>query len=227
MKNNLKKGFTLIELLVVIAIIAILAAILIPGLNDVTRTAYRTESRANLSTIGKALFMFTNDNNFNLPKVYRSQRATIEGTDPKNGHLAKVLAPYTTTDFNALSNTKKVNPAFVDQAFAKAIGAGSKKTLQGFLDANRSFYRYAANRYDVGGEPYPWAQTSQNYVRSVGDIQAPGETWALTDADLVLGGVWTTLQNPVHGDRRVTLYFDSSVRDTPTDPALFDYGTGY
>jgi len=56
-----RKGFTLVELLVVIAIIALLMGILMPALNKVRQLADRVFCGANLSGIGKAILVYTND----------------------------------------------------------------------------------------------------------------------------------------------------------------------
>lgn len=58
-----KKGFTLIELLVVIAIIALLLAILLPGLNKVKDSAKSLVCRTNIRslTTGLKLHVESND----------------------------------------------------------------------------------------------------------------------------------------------------------------------
>ncbi|HTV41749.1 MAG TPA: prepilin-type N-terminal cleavage/methylation domain-containing protein [Candidatus Sulfotelmatobacter sp.] len=59
---EINKAFTLIELLVVIAIIAILAAILLPVLNQAKVRAANTLSAANLRQLDQAWLMYTPDN---------------------------------------------------------------------------------------------------------------------------------------------------------------------
>src|SRR5438876_1307668 len=54
-------GFTLVELLVVIAIIAILAALLLPGLRRAKESALSAACRNNLRQIGIALNLYTGE----------------------------------------------------------------------------------------------------------------------------------------------------------------------
>ncbi len=64
-----KKGFTLVELLVVIAVIAILAALLLPVLQEAIEKAKQATCMANLKQLGVALYMYENDNNGFIPPL--------------------------------------------------------------------------------------------------------------------------------------------------------------
>ena len=64
-----KRGFTLVELLVVIAIIALLMGILMPALARVRQLAFRMVCGTNLSGIGKAMLIYANDYEDELPRA--------------------------------------------------------------------------------------------------------------------------------------------------------------
>jgi len=64
-----RKGFTLVELLVVIAIIAMLMGILMPALARVRQIAFRLTCGTNLSGIGKAMLIYANDYEDELPRA--------------------------------------------------------------------------------------------------------------------------------------------------------------
>jgi prepilin-type N-terminal cleavage/methylation domain-containing protein len=68
-KKMKKKGFTLVELLVVIAIIALLMGILMPALARVRQIAFRMVCGTNLSGIGKAMMLYANDYEDELPRA--------------------------------------------------------------------------------------------------------------------------------------------------------------
>jgi prepilin-type N-terminal cleavage/methylation domain-containing protein len=71
---SLRAGFTLIELLVVIAIIAILAALLLPALNQAKQKAIRVVCTSNLRQWGVAVTVYGNDQGERFPK-----NATLDG----------------------------------------------------------------------------------------------------------------------------------------------------
>ena len=81
-----KRGFTLVELLVVIAIIALLMGILMPALSRVRQLAFRLTCGTNLSGIGKAMLVYANDYEDELPRA--GGRNTQWGAMPTGGWKA-------------------------------------------------------------------------------------------------------------------------------------------
>ena len=62
-----KKGLTLVELLVVIATLALLVGILMPGLARSKPLVYRMVCASNLGGIGKAIYIYSQDNDGDFP----------------------------------------------------------------------------------------------------------------------------------------------------------------
>ena len=65
-----RRAFTLIELLVVIGIIGILAAIILPVYNSVTRKGQQTKCMSNMRQLGAALLVYSQDHANRLPAIW-------------------------------------------------------------------------------------------------------------------------------------------------------------
>ncbi len=65
-------GFTLIELLVVVAIIAMLIAVLMPGLQKAREAAVRVHCASNLRQLGVGVIGYAMESHGELPPAYRS-----------------------------------------------------------------------------------------------------------------------------------------------------------
>jgi prepilin-type N-terminal cleavage/methylation domain-containing protein len=64
-----RKAFSLIELLVVVAIIALLSAIILPGLSRAREYAYFTSCKSSLRQIGIGLLIYASDNSGRTPEA--------------------------------------------------------------------------------------------------------------------------------------------------------------
>jgi prepilin-type N-terminal cleavage/methylation domain-containing protein len=92
-------GFTLIELLVVVAIIAILAAMLLPALQEARVSAKKSWGMSNLRQVGLALHAYRADNNDFLPN---------DGV--RNGWSLELLVSYCTSNVLYGTNAKQPCP---------------------------------------------------------------------------------------------------------------------
>jgi prepilin-type N-terminal cleavage/methylation domain-containing protein/prepilin-type processing-associated H-X9-DG protein len=119
-----KKGFTLVELLVVIAIIALLMGILMPALARVRQIAFRMTCGSNLSGLGKAMLIYANDYEDELPRAggrtsvlggpvnwTAADRITAYGLNPTDGSGGK--ATITACFYNLVKFAEVTPKSFV------------------------------------------------------------------------------------------------------------------
>jgi prepilin-type N-terminal cleavage/methylation domain-containing protein/prepilin-type processing-associated H-X9-DG protein len=151
-KKNIT-GFTLIELLVVIAIIALLLAILLPGLKRAKDYARRVICAGRLGQIGVAVKCYADTNKDYLPTDLQS--------DGKRERHSFVVYRFE----NELIY-KKANGDPLPFRYAHLYEAGLIDTPEIFYCPNNTDDGY---KYESYSNPAPWGRTPQNYVASTGN----------------------------------------------------------
>ena len=140
--NFSRKRFTLIELLVVIAIIAILAAMLLPALQQARGRAHQTHCANNMASVGKAGLFYNDENKGFYPMLYnamkksQSSRFVLYGSKD-TGKLAPYLGINENAPIGGWYQSKKI--PFTPSKFACPAVNGKDRFR---LDTDSSYARY-------------------------------------------------------------------------------------
>jgi len=212
-KTGRNSGFTLIELLVVIAVIAVLAGILLPVLGQAKKKAQRTTCLSNLKQVGVAINSYADDHDDYLPgPLVAGARASYDETASQEliFHIASYLGLPEPGPKTVIAKVF-VCPGYEKNAPALVSLTGRKVYL-----LNDDIDPDPAVRIPPFG--YPIAPNTADPVKLTVAQSAVGDAFAITDVDKMLPnlnpsvGWWDDLpENPVHGQVRNKLFFDTRV----------------
>lgn len=192
---RLSLGFTLVELLVVIAIIAILAALLLPGLAAAKESARTTRCLNNLRQLGLGVTLYAADH-----RAFPIFTFDLTGETVAYPFWHQQIRPYTQSDW---TNDLYRCPSYSGLTLA-ATDSGDPLGSYGY---NANGVQFALSSLGLGGHLTDPNDSTSIMPTPESAVVAPSEMISLGDANLMwlLPGILNLLYN-VHGPVSYTGY---------------------
>lgn len=153
-----RSGFTLIELLVVISIIAVLAALILPGVQSAREAARRTQCTNHMRNLGVAIQNYATSNNGRIP--YLTGGFNIEFLDGSDANYTRP-APWTVHLFPYLEQT----------ALYERLQTSNNVTV-GAQNSTTSLARTSVETFTCPNDPNSDAIGALTYVANAGYISS-------------------------------------------------------
>lgn len=221
-----RRAFTLVELLTVIAIIGILAAILIPVVGSVRKSARTANCVRNLSSIGVAFQLYAADNKGLYPALrFKNSNKGVSGTNPTEDNWQSELSAYQSravtdlSQLNAEGDSYVFCPEFVSlyrddpkwkSTISTSAGYGMNPNLGLSGSVNPWDFRFKAAQIPRPARTILVGDSGNHHLSAT-------TSWSLDSS--VLGGYGNG--DPVrHGNKANYLYADGHVSTLSPDAAL-------
>ncbi len=206
--NGRSAAFTLVELLTVIAIIGILAAILIPTISSMRRTARNTKCAANLREWGRAILLYAGEN---------------KGRYQFDGWASVPSGPYMPylTQSNDQYRRYRVCP-MIDEEADYTTGALTYTIVRGSINGNINTVKANVNYVELSNarNPTQYLLIVDSINNTGGSLSGGSESWIRPVIDPLFDKTQTDPRNTRHGTRPINGVFgDGSVRRITNTPA--------
>lgn len=231
-----RNAFTLIELLVVIAIIALLAALIVPGVSAAKKRADSSKCTANLRQMAMAVTTYAVDHEDWLPPgpnapgvttgLGSSQRATYTtatGTDPD---ALNELAYYLTRYLGV--SAPSAQPQLCAPMRCPAAWKRSDQSPQTYVAlANYCLTQRKVDSTDPNSKPAFGTKIDSPYRMDSATRELGGtKSWMITDSDQQNDKIYTQQSNllaePPHETFRNVVFFDAHVFSMPVSALTVD-----
>ena len=233
-----RSRFTLIELLVVIAIIAILAAILLPALQQARERAMSTKCISNLKNLGSIAAMYTDSHKDYWPSGGNLTK-TEDGCLPWYGEMAKakLMGGPTTRAWNTNRDPLSLCPSipqlpgtYMPEGYATSKAQISAKDCPSypFYKVNDPGLAEARSEAGVTVEPSRMVllidagRTAKDNNKSVAEQLRSNVYWYGAFASETDQGTYCSYPVAIHGGRINLLSFSSSVTSESPN-GLYDW----
>ncbi len=226
--SNRRSGFTLVEILVVVAIIGILASVLWASVDSVRTKASRAVATSNLRQLSVAIMSYVADNDNSLPGPLNF------GQRPRYSRTVTDSLGYKLYAYLGLPEATSANQAFPLLSSPNFVKYRKDPASPSYV-MNQQIPQVQAdgttNMVQPWGKQGAGGSAPMKLVAITGLGTAENNslvgTWAITELDRKNVGVVTPSGNPpwrtqlpltpVHGDVRITMFFDWHARAIKTE----------